>query len=111
MTVLPDSGPIVPGLERHLARHWGARVAAARQHSGRSQQSVARACGVSQQTISKVERGEMLAGDRLKWYLAETLEVAPGQLFAWPRPTAPEEWLAGLDTQARPPDQDPGGGT
>jgi transcriptional regulator with XRE-family HTH domain len=71
-------------VEQRLARHWGRRVAAARQRSGRSQQSLAHACGVTQQTVSKVERGEMLAGDRLKWALADALDVAPGELFAWP---------------------------
>jgi transcriptional regulator with XRE-family HTH domain len=72
-------------LERRLARLWGRRVAGLRRRHGISQQALGRRCAVTQQTISKVERGEVLPGDGLKVALATALAVSPGELFAWPR--------------------------
>jgi transcriptional regulator with XRE-family HTH domain len=72
-----------------LARRWGARVAERRRSRGLSQADLALGCGVTQQTISKIERGEMIPLDRLKLALSSALEVHPHDLFPWPEPVAP----------------------
>ncbi|MCU1499451.1 MAG: Helix-turn-helix domain [Acidimicrobiales bacterium] len=71
-------------LERRLAVLWGRNVAEVRRRRGFSQQALARRSAVTQQTVSKVERGQVLPGDGLKLALAWALGVAPGELFAWP---------------------------
>lgn len=63
---------------------WGARVAQARRSRRLSQLALARACDVSQQTVSKVEHGEICPHDRLKLRLAAALDVPPAALFPWP---------------------------
>lgn len=63
---------------------WGARVAQARRSLHLSQVALARSCGVSQQTISKVEHGEICPHDKLKLRLAAALDLPPAALFPWP---------------------------
>lgn len=63
---------------------WGARVADARRTRRLSQGRLAVLCGVSQQTVSKVEHGEICPHDKLKLRLAAALEVPPAALFPWP---------------------------
>lgn len=67
---------------------WGRRVAQARRGRRLSQLALARACDVSQQTISKVEHGEICPHDKLKLRLSAALDLPPAALFPWPVPTA-----------------------
>jgi len=55
-----------------------------------SQATLAERCGVTQQTISKIERGLMVPLDPLKLRLALELDVSPAMLFPWP---PAEGWL------------------
>jgi len=41
-------------------------------------------CGVSQQTISKIEKGVKVPFDDLKLQLARALDTSPDLLFPWP---------------------------
>ncbi len=77
MPALP-SPPPVP------LEEWGARVAYARRERGLSQQELAIASSVTQQTISKVERGTVCPHDTLKLRLAVALGRSPETLFPWP---------------------------
>ena len=62
---------------------WGEQVALARREMGLSQTDLAEAVGVTQQTISKVERGTVHAHDKLKVRLASALGRSPADLFTW----------------------------
>lgn len=66
---------------------WGALVFEARRHHRMSQCALAEAAGVTQQTISKVETGDICAHDRLKVRLAAGLQVPIAELFPWPSDT------------------------
>ena len=87
-----NPGPTAPtsrdredrAVSRTLAVAWGGRVAAARAAGALSQAALAAGCGVSQQTISKIERGRMVPLDPLKVRLSRSLDLAPGELFRWP---------------------------
>jgi DNA-binding XRE family transcriptional regulator len=57
-----------------LHRLWGANVAARRKHISLTQQGLAEAVGVTQQTISAIERGQHGPGDALKVRLVQHLE-------------------------------------
>ncbi|HYI60561.1 MAG TPA: helix-turn-helix transcriptional regulator [Acidimicrobiales bacterium] len=73
-----------PALAEVPTDEWGMRVADARRSRRLSQLALARACGVSQQTISKVEHGEICPHDKLKLRLAAALDLPPAALFPWP---------------------------
>lgn len=64
-----------------LKRQWGANVAARRRAKQLTQQQVATACGVTQQTISLIERGVSAPSDSLKVRLAQHLEQPGHHLF------------------------------
>lgn len=81
LAVPSSSAPLVPPLP--LAE-WGARVADARRTRGLSQGRLAELCEVSQQTVSKVEHGEICPHDKLKLRLAAALAIPPSALFPWP---------------------------
>jgi len=70
----------------NLGLRWGALIAARRADLHLSQSALADLCSVSQQTISKIERGLMVPLDPLKLRLAAGLDVHPGDLFPWPEP-------------------------
>jgi transcriptional regulator with XRE-family HTH domain len=76
-----------PSVDEVPTAEWGARVGAARRSRRLSQVALAGACGVSQQTISKVEHGEICPHDKLKLRLAAALDLPPAALFPWPVPT------------------------
>ncbi|MBI2710468.1 MAG: helix-turn-helix transcriptional regulator [Actinobacteria bacterium] len=76
------SPPSAPTLRR-VAAAWGERVADARRARRLSQADLAERAGVSQQTISKLERGRLCPHDRLKLRLAQALGIAPHELWAW----------------------------
>jgi DNA-binding XRE family transcriptional regulator len=63
---------------------WAHFVNYVRRYRGLTQDELADAAGVSQQTISKVEAGRICPHDRLKVRLAEALEVHTADLFPWP---------------------------
>lgn len=63
---------------------WAHFVNYARRERGLTQDGLAQAAGVSQQTISKVEAARICPHDRLKARLAEALEVHTADLFPWP---------------------------
>lgn len=76
--------PTVPAAPRVPLHEWGARVAQARRSLGLSQSQLAQASSVTQQTISKVERGTVCPHDTLKLRLAIALGQPPAHLFPWP---------------------------
>jgi len=71
-----------------LAATWGASVAARRKAHRLTQADLADLCRVTQQTISRIEAGHSSPPDRLKLALADALDIAPGDLFAWPAKAA-----------------------
>jgi len=67
-----------------LAERWGKAVADRRTELGFTQTQLAGLCDVTQQTISKIEAGDMIPHDRLKAVIADRLMIEPAELFAWP---------------------------
>ena len=67
-----------------LAERWGKAVAARRTALEFNQTQLAELCGITQQTISKIEAGGMIPHDRLKAVIADKLLTEPGDLFDWP---------------------------
>jgi len=67
-----------------LAKEWGSRVRARRIALGLGQAQVAELVGTTIQTISKLERGEIVARDYLKIALAVRLHAEVDELFPWP---------------------------
>ncbi|QYG95803.1 helix-turn-helix transcriptional regulator (plasmid) [Iamia sp. SCSIO 61187] len=51
---------------------------------GLTQDALAQAADVSQQTVSKIEAGRICPHDRLKARLAQALEADTADLFPWP---------------------------
>lgn len=76
----------MPRVQRsfELGDVWGRRVAERRESLGLTQSQLAELCEVTQQTISKIERGEVVPLDALKVRLAAALVTKPWQLFPWP---------------------------
>jgi putative transcriptional regulator len=81
-----EAGVIVarPGRWEVPIELWALFVSYARRYRGLSQDALAQAADVSQQTISKVEAGRICPHDRLKARLAEALDVRTADLFPWP---------------------------
>lgn len=73
---------------------WAARLRAAREHRGLTQRDVARRCGVSVSTISRIESGLVSASDELKWCIAAALGERMDLLWAWPAVIPPGERAA-----------------
>jgi putative transcriptional regulator len=65
---------------------WALCLRDARRRRGLSQDNLAGAVDVSQQTISKIEAGRICPHDSLKVRLAQALDVPPEALFPWPAP-------------------------
>lgn len=63
---------------------WAHFVNYARNYQGLTQEALAHAADVSQQTISKIEAGRICPHDRLKVRLAEALDADTADLFPWP---------------------------
>ena len=66
---------------------WAGFIAHTRRRLDMSQTTLAEAAGVTQQTISKVETGDICPHDRLKVRLAAALDLPTAALFPWPPPT------------------------
>lgn len=73
-----------PATTVSLGRIWGARVAQRRADLGLTQSQFADVVGVAQQTISKIELGEILPHDKLKVRIAQRTGSLVTVLFAWP---------------------------
>jgi len=76
-----------PLIVERLSDRWGKAVGDRRRQLGLSQTQLAKLCGnagVTQQTISKIENGEMIPLDRLKVDIARALGTSPSKLFTWP---------------------------
>lgn len=65
---------------------WALSLRDARRRRGLSQEDLAHAVDVTQQTISKVEAGRICPHDNLKVRLAQALDLPPVALFPWPTP-------------------------
>lgn len=91
----PDDDGIAPAPEVPIDL-WAALVYEARRSRRMTQPQLARAAGVAQQTISKLERGLLCPHDRVKLRLAAALGVQPSVLFPWPS-------LAELEAATRRP--------
>jgi len=76
--------PLTPEVPVDL---WGSLVREARRRRRLSQCALAAAAGVTQQSISKVEVGDICPHDRLKIRLAVALDVPISALFPWPGPS------------------------
>lgn len=68
-----------------LGDWWGPLVAKRREQLGLTQQELAELCSVTQQTVSKIERGQIVPRDNLKRTLSLKLATPIDQLFPWPR--------------------------
>ena len=64
-----------------LAERHGQLVTAARNALEISQQTLAAEAGCSQQTISRIEKGEQATSDRLKVSIARALQKKPSEVF------------------------------
>lgn len=71
-----------------LGEFWGRRVAERREALGLTQAQLADLCGVTQQSISRIEGGAVIPRDSLKITLSVKLGTTPGELFAWPKRNA-----------------------
>lgn len=80
---------------------WALCVRDARQRAGLSQEELALAAAVTQQTISKIEAAKVCPTDGVKVRLAIALGISPGTLFPWP-PTV--LWTQVCDLARRPLD-------
>lgn len=74
--------PTIPS--KTIGQVWGERIAAQRQVLGLSQAQLGELCGMTQQSISKLEAGDMVPRERRKVVIAARLGVPVGVLFAWP---------------------------
>ena len=63
---------------------WGARIRAARQAAGYTQQTFAIALGIDQANVSRWERGRAMPHDTRRRQLAQLLGIDPNVLFAYP---------------------------
>lgn len=66
------------------SKRWGVLVQARRRQLGLSQVQVASVVGCPVQTISKVERGQIVPRDYLKAAISMALAEEVGALFPWP---------------------------
>lgn len=74
-----------PGVTTSLGALWGERVGQRRADLGLTQARFAEVVGVTQQTISKIEKGEMIPHDILKVRIAQCTGTRVDVLFAWPK--------------------------
>lgn len=78
-----------PELNATLGAYWGGRVAARRAELGLTQAKFASVVGTSQQTISRIEKGEIIPHDKMKLRIAQRTGSKVDVLFAWPDNLAP----------------------
>lgn len=71
-------------MTQSLGQFWGQRVAARREDLKITQVQLAQLCGITQQSISRIEAGVIVPRDSLKMTLAKNLGTTPTELFEWP---------------------------
>ena len=69
--------------EHTLAQRWGLKIAELRSDQNISQVDLAAAAGTTQQTISRIERGEQVPSDGMRVRLARALDVYVTELFRY----------------------------
>ena len=69
--------------EHTLAQRWGLKIVELRGDRDISQVDLAAAAGTTQQTISRVERGEQVPSDGMRIRLAKALDVYVTELFRY----------------------------
>ena len=74
--------------EPHAALSWGSRVQQRRSALNLTQLQLAELCGLTQQTISKIERNAIVPRDRVKQLIAQKLGARVSELFPWPEKVA-----------------------
>lgn len=74
---------------------WGALVYQARRQRQLTQTELARQAGMQQQTVSKIEAGELCPHDSAKLRLSEALDLNTADLFPWPPQGRPKRSHAG----------------
>jgi transcriptional regulator with XRE-family HTH domain len=67
---------------------WGRRVQQRRTALNLTQLQLAERCGLTQQTISKIERNAIVPRDRVKRLIAQKLGTSVAELFPWPEKVA-----------------------
>lgn len=78
MTATTPAPPPVP------LKDWGANVRTARRSLRMTQAELGQTIGVTQQTISKMENGEIDTSSEKKLALATLFQIGPHLLFPWP---------------------------
>ena len=73
-----------PAVVNTLGRHWGAQLSKRRLDLTLTQAELAEVVGVAQQTISKIEKGEIIPHDKLKLRIAQRTGSNVQTLWAWP---------------------------
>lgn len=68
---------------------WGERIRQSRELKGWTIAKLANEVGVHETTILRIERGELVANDELKWKLAGVFQVRMDLMWAWPTVTPP----------------------
>ncbi len=76
-----NTGPLI---SQRLADAWASNVVARRKALGLSQEQVAELSGLTQQGVSQIESGAVLARDDSKVALCRALGTRPDVLFPWP---------------------------
>lgn len=79
-----DSDAVRAHLSKVLPIAWGARVDARMTALGLNNAQVAVLANTSQQTVSKVRKGDLVPRDYLRIMLAAALSTTPDQLFPMP---------------------------
>ena len=74
--------------ESRAAESWGSRVQQRRVALNLTQRQLARMCGLTQQSISKIERNAIVPRDRVKQLIAQKLGTTISELFPWPEKAA-----------------------
>lgn len=71
-------------MTQSLGQFWGQRIAARREDLKITQVQLAQLCGITQQSISRIEAGTSIPRDGMKMQLARSLGTTPAELFEWP---------------------------
>ena len=72
-----------------LHRSWGTRIKNRRQALSMTQVSFATLVGITQSTVSKIERGDHCPSDAMKWRIAGVLRLTVEELFPYPAVVPP----------------------
>lgn len=67
-----------------ICKRWGRNVLNMRGDRGLSQRQLADLAGITRPTLSRIESGDLAAGDAVRFALAYTLGTTVERLFPWP---------------------------